>query len=333
MMKTILMIIFCLLLIQGCSENNNPITGSGSSIYGKWEVTSGNFLPYTKYLRINNDNTWYRLIEYNSGTRSVRSGVCEVHPTQIAFSYEGNMNYTISGNELRLTHPDYNLTAVRNPSVPESHEWVITASIVDSIIAESYITRDIAFDGENIWWTNSNRLIKLNTLTKTESSFPVGRSIRPIEWDGSSLWSSSSAGIGYDELFKIDPSNGNIITSYQLNSIFNIEALAFDGTYLWCFSGHNFKLNQYQPDSNKVVSQTDFISTISPAMTFAEGYLYVIDYNLIYKCVLNPIRAVATYEIKNLNLSGIAYYNGTFWVSSRNFDGNKTVDKLYKISL
>jgi hypothetical protein len=332
MKKGILVLIF-VCFISGCSENNNPLSGSPDSIYGKWEIISGNYFPYTKYLVINSDNTWHRLNADKNGFRSLESGVCKIYPAQVTFGYYKNMNYTITGNELKLTHPDYNLTAVWNPSAPGKDEWIKLTTVVDSLIPESYISWDIAFDGENIWWTGSNRLIKINTSTKVESSFPLDRSMHPIEWDGNNLWSSGPFGIGPDNLYKIDPANGNVAATYQNDSLYDIEALAFDGTYLWCHSGYNNKLYKYQPDSNKVIDQIDFIYAERSSITFAEGFLYIIDRNLIHKCTLPPLKAVAAYEIKNFNLSGIAYNNGTFWVSSRSYDGTKTVDKLFKIVL
>lgn len=100
----------------------------------------------------------------------------------------------------------------------------------------------LAWDGEHLWschWRTgfifkmretATGMEIVDSFTKPEGS---GNSVG-LGWDGSHLWLTCwpSAAYEFGQIYKLDPSNGTVITMHEL-PVYWIEDLAWDGTYFW----------------------------------------------------------------------------------------------------
>jgi hypothetical protein len=324
-MKTASLFLLLFFFITGCSENNDPVSQNSSSIYGKWEITSGNSVE--KYRIIENDNTWHSLIVDQNIFRYSFSGVCIISPGQINFG-SNIMNFSVTGYELKLYRPGNTITAIRNNSAPEFHEWIKPVSPVDSILTtQSYIS-DITSDGVNIWWRNGLKVYKLNTTTKMLDSITISKSLHYIEWGGGYLWGYDYSG---NSLVVVNPANGNFVATHS-TGIPDVRGLAFDGNDLW-LSGDNNVLFKYDINLKAITdSVTDFTGT-NYDFTFSNGYFYLTRDRVINKCSLRPLQVVASYRVDDIFMRTITSGSGSFWAHGSRYSLSTSVNAFYKIEL
>jgi hypothetical protein len=92
-------------------------------------------------------------------------------------------------------------------------------------------TREIAFDGKNIWVTNPNE----NTVTKLKASdgsllgtYQVGQRPQGVAFDGENIWVANSLG---NSVTKLQASDGAVLDTITVG--LNPQYVLFDGTSIW----------------------------------------------------------------------------------------------------
>lgn len=100
---------------------------------------------------------------------------------------------------------------------------------------DSAMTHGLAFDGTNLWVTNffSDKIYRLdyNGNKIGEIPAPEGDSCVDLDYDpGGYLWVQSHK---TKRIYKINPSNGEMLTNFPSPAQSYPTGLAFDGTYLW----------------------------------------------------------------------------------------------------
>jgi len=335
MKKQLVFYVIILLSTVSCKKENDKI----SPIYNKWTVVSGGgafvYGGNLKYIIVEPDNTFYLLYEYNYGIRGFEEGLCQVINGQISFykDYYFNLfNLKIDGNNLTLTNPDIEIVCERNGDEPSKPEWVQTAEILQSMDAPVEARTDLAFDGEFLWcggfvsYDDPAYLYKIDPATLSvvqnlpTSNWPIG-----IEWADGYLWVSSN---GYESIIKVNPVNGsNLFTSVEMGAWIN--GIAFDGQYLWCGSNNAQIVYKYNPNSDAIAA-TFQIGSLG-GMAYVQDYLYICANGILNKCTVDPLQAVAAYDIEKGDIQGIAYDGSNFWISADISDETPNY-KIYKVS-
>ena len=104
-----------------------------------------------------------------------------------------------------------------------------------------YNPNGLTWDGSNLWCLGDDSLYKLDKSCSVESSVPFEEGGWYLTYVSGSLWSIvGSFLMDEDELWEINPSNGNIEGSFDFYSR-NLGGLASDGTNLWV----SFSYDQY----------------------------------------------------------------------------------------
>ncbi len=322
-------------ILGGCKKDeNNPASGGqSSSLIGKWQVTSGD--PAVKYFIFNTDNTWYGLKEANYGLRSLESGVSQVTSTQINF--RGSVyNYSITGNELRITSTTETLVCTKNDAAPETAQWVGAITKLDSLVAPNDQLTDIAANGTSLWYgngySNVRKLYRINTSTKSSAMIPptnvdFTEYAFAVEYANSYLWCGSNGG---RNLYKIDPNTGAVLTtSLDLGPWLN--GIAFDGQYLWAASSNNSAIYKYNPATNSIAGSYTDIRV--EGMAFVGTTLYICKDGVINKCTSSPLRATNAYQIPGVYIGGIAHDGTNFWISTRVGNYPNATYMIYKVNL
>lgn len=105
-----------------------------------------------------------------------------------------------------------------------------------------YNPNGLTWDGSNLWCVGDDNLYKLDNSCSVESSVPFEEGGWYLAYVSGSLWSIVSGGFMFfeDELSRVNPSNGNIESSFDFYSR-NLGGLASDGTNLWV----SFSYDQY----------------------------------------------------------------------------------------
>lgn len=124
-------------------------------------------------------------------------------------------------------------------------------SVVSSIPFENPL--GLAWEGNYLWvscGTGANgKICKINP-TNGEIILFFNRYAHGLTWDGNYLWC-----VSYDEIHKLDPTNGNIITTIPSPPDSNLHGLAYDGEYLWVADSYETnKIFQIDPSDGAILN-------------------------------------------------------------------------------
>jgi cardiolipin synthase len=114
----------------------------------------------------------------------------------------------------------------------------LDCSVISSIPSPDRYPSDLAWDGKHLWVCGypSQRMYKLDSSDGSiVAEFDIPRGVGQAQTaglahDGAYLWLS-----GASEIFKIDPSNGQVVSSIPA-SVSRPDSLAWDGQYMWISS-------------------------------------------------------------------------------------------------
>lgn len=323
--------IILLLVVISCKKDNeiNPI-------YGKWTVISGGgsliYGAHLKYIIVNADNSFYFLYEYEYGIRSYTAGLCQVVSGQIGIYREFYLelfNYSLTGNQLILANPDYEITCERKGDEPAKQEWVRTVEILQTMQVSN--SRDLAFDGDYLWYGGyksypSFNLYKIDLATLSViDSIPVTNNVHGLEWADGYFWSSSN---GSESIYKVDPATGNnVFTSIEMGAW--IEGIGYDGQYFWCGSNNENTIYQYDVDMNTIENQYE-VNCWPSGIAYINGYLYVCANGVLNKCTIDPFQSVGAYDVAKGEISGVAFDGNDFWISA--YYNNTLESKIHKVT-
>ena len=340
LIRTILMFSLAILIFTACKKETiegpqGPAGPAGSTtsvnpaIYGSWEVLSG--MPGAKYFILKNTNFLYRLDSLDHGFKTLTGDMALLTYTQIYVFWE-SFNYSINNDTLKLVNLNRNITLKKKVNAPDETDWVIYATIIDSIASPTHSDgrEDIGFDGTNILWTaksTSDTLFKINPSTHAVSHLPLSNGY----YYGSTtfatfLWISNNSTID-----KVNPTTGAIIATSPSLGTSRITANALVGSSdMWYCEDNNIKT--WNIISDVITPQ---FNLYIDGMEYTGGFLYLFHNNQIHKCQLSPFQAIETYYIDHQNIGnnngGLTYDGSHFWVVGYNYNTNRYI--LYKLSI
>lgn len=115
---------------------------------------------------------------------------------------------------------------------PGSASKITAGGVVTAYSAGGQGPQGIAFDGANVWVTNSNNssVVKINTQTGASTTY-TGTGIGPvgIAFDGKNMWTANN-GAGVNSVTKI--TSTGTMTTYKGTGV-GPNGIAFDGTNMW----------------------------------------------------------------------------------------------------
>jgi len=167
-------------------------------------------------------------------------------------------------------------------------------NIVKSYNAPEPLPHGLAWDGTYLWSSDNSyetkKIYKLYVgtykLWVVKSFDTPGPNQGDLAWDGTYLWHADS---WYDKIYKIDPSNGNVIYSFDSPDS-EPTGLAWDGTYLWHADAtfNNWlpgKIYKIDPSNGNVIYSFDSPGPHPEGLAWDGTYLWNVDRQLakIYK--------------------------------------------------
>lgn len=157
----------------------------------------------------------------------------------IVFGYQHPLNFRYTSYTSPVSSP-------RGMAWDGANLWVVssdkvyklnpdTLEIVSSITSPISSTWGVAWDGVNLWVSGYNSpLYKINPSTGAViSTIPSPDNRASLTWDGESLW---VAGGNTSKIYKVSPSNGNVILSFNAPVTADEFGIAWDGQGLWLSS-------------------------------------------------------------------------------------------------
>jgi len=176
------------------------------------------------------------------------------------------------GNYLWLSDTDVPATIYK---IDPTNGMIIDSFDVSGIVENP---QGLAWDGSSIWCIGSGSLYELDTLCSVLSSVPcISSGGSDIAYASGYIWHGDPL---MDMLQKIDPSSGNIESTYDSPTTWP-AGFAFDGTDLWVSDGYN---SYYWPSIFKIDLSGNILDTYnSPCfypwgVAFGDSYLYCIDF-------------------------------------------------------
>lgn len=303
------------------------------TVYGKWEVTSGQFaIDNSKFVYINEDNTIDILAEDDLGFKRYVTTNISVSENQITVS-GGEVgssinNYSIEDDRLTII-PPYGTTPIlleRKANDNEASNWIKSIAIINEGEVTWRRDIDIAFDGTYIlgYEEADRNILKINPVDfSVAETIPTINSAYAVEIEKSDtpqrqLFQSDNGNNKFKSY--IYSSNNLYYTSIELGAWIGGIASVQPG-YLWAASSNNRSLYYYK--SNGALTPGEVLETIPldfqpEGLDYQDGFLYVTERNRIHKCQTSPdFKAIETYEISDNNVYGIAYDGVHFWLSTQ----------------
>lgn len=316
----------------------DPIPEVEKSVFGKWEVTSGQFVTdNTKYVYINEDNTINILSEDTNGFKGSLSTNITVSDNQIVISSgEGgsSINNYVHDEDTLTIQPPYGgeVKLSRVNDAPELSNWIIPLTILNEGNAPWDEEVDIAFNGthilfgngyeaDNIGLVNPSSFVLEGEIITSKSAFAV----EVEKYDGIDKYIfQSDNGSAEFTAFNAD-TNAQVFQSNALGPW--IKGLAsVDETRLWVSSSNESKLYLYKYEAEDEILETIPLDFQPHGMDYQNGFLYVSDGRNIHKCKTTPnFEVVASYGIPNRPSYGIAYDGTNFWLNTYSSDRYKLV--------
>ena len=114
-----------------------------------------------------------------------------------------------------------------------------TGEIVHFIDAPGGNSQGLTWDGTHLWVSDiSTNMIyqvdPINGMVNNSFSSP-GESSEGLAWDGNNLWVTDNGGGPFepDFLYNINPADGTIISTLDLESMSWPHGITWDGQYIW----------------------------------------------------------------------------------------------------
>ena len=138
-------------------------------------------------------------------------------------------------------------------------------TVLNSFSSPYVSPNGVAFDGSQVWHSSfGDDLALMNpttgVLTRAIPS-PGNQVPRGLEWVDGTLWVVDGNGYADDAIYKVDPSDGAVLETYQPSgATFSlIYGLAFDGTHFWLSDLDTDKIHKL---------------LIAEGLMFADGFEY-----------------------------------------------------------
>jgi len=138
---------------------------------------------------------------------------------------------------------------------------------------------------------------------------------RGLAWSGRHLWCADMSGEG--SLYKINPSNGNVVERLSSPGIYPL-GLAWDGRYLWNIDPVEVKIFQIDPTSGRVVNDEgiDIPGPDPTGLAWGNSHLWVADGETlkIYKLDPSTGRIVDSLSTPGGFPKGLAWDGSHLWL-------------------
>ena len=182
----------------------------------------------------------------------------------------------------------------------------------------------IAFDGTNIWATNTSSL-SVSKLNASDGSimgtYGVGNYPWAIAFDGTYIWVASDAGPeggGGGTVTKLKASDGSRVGQYFIGGY--PRGIAFDGAYIWLsragVSGDPPTVIRVKASDGSIMGTYDTVAGGGVGIVFDGANIWVSgDSNTVNKLEANDGSVVGTYTVGNYP-RGIAFDGANIWVTN-----------------
>ena len=193
--------------------------------------------------------------------------------------------------------------------------------------------RGIAFDGTNIWVTNSesDNVTKIDPTTgDVIGTYAVGDYPFGIAFDGTNIWVSNRDS---ETLSRLNVSTGAVLSTVSLSLNSDNYALVWDGTHLWT-NNNSYGIHRITPGTEVVDSYgLPANSGTGFALAFDGSHIWVPSRNpasqVVYRIdVANPASAPVQVPVGSMPY-GIAFDGEAIWVAN---EQSNTVTKITNIS-
>ena len=182
--------------------------------------------------------------------------------------------------------------------------------------------RGVAFDGSNIWISNSlgNTVSRVDPTTNEVVVVPVATTPRGIGFDGSSIWVTHS---GSNNVLKINPRTRAVLADVPVGTA--PTSAAFDGTSIWVNNSGSNDVSRINPSTNTVIATIPVGST-PRGLAFDGANIWVTNFNGNNVSKINPATNAVTATVAvGGSPNGVVFDGTSIWVA--NFNGN-SVSKI-----
>ena len=184
--------------------------------------------------------------------------------TGILFFMLVSISIWVTGFHIQEAGASSKINTLQNNNVDKSISvtGLLSYTVAMTLTEPSPNIEGLTYDGENFWVANpeDDLLHKVDSADGTvlltipapgnDSSLWGGPD--GLAWDGTNLWVMSDHNNPPYQIYKVDPTNGNILTSFDSPGP-NSDGLTFDGTYLYLSDSQSNRIYIIDPSDGLMV--------------------------------------------------------------------------------
>ncbi len=216
-----------------------------------------------------------------------------------------------------------------------------TGDIIHSITNPSTYCQGLTWDGNYLWCSEilMGKLHQLDPLDGTviKTIDAPGIHVEGITWDGTSLWALNNNGGPYESntLYEINPDDGAVISSFEIEGAVWIHGIAWDGQFIWMNDFDTNEIYKVDPASGNIIKHINAPSSDCIGLTWDGAHLWASDFVTQKLYCIDPSDGTTLYEVNCPlgNLRDLAWDGNYLWVIERNSAMIYQVDIGYVASI
>lgn len=197
-----------------------------------------------------------------------------------------------------------------------------TGDIVHIIDAPAENSQGLTWDGNYLWVSD----ISTSMIYKVDPSdgsviisFDApGASTEGLAWDGTNLWATDNGGgpLNPQALFKMNPNDGTIISSVELESMSWAHGITWDGEYIWVDNFGPKTITKVNQATGEVLHTIPTPATACIGISWNGNNLWADDFQTDSLYLLNPGDGSVIYRIPApySNARDLAWDGQYLWV-------------------
>lgn len=323
-MRKILFLLGVAILITSCKkddDDNNPVSGN---LVGTWELVDNGGVSWhddTKFWVFSADNQFYQLEEDNQGFRDLLNDSYEVVQNSILFDGDDAYNYSITNNTLTFVEEDgENLIFEKSSNVNPS-DWVQEINVGGVVFGISGSNHSgICWTGQKLWcsfthFNTGNALAEIDMNNSGSITQLLDFQVGPLSYGNNYILRGIDG-----KIILHNPSSGIVENEINLPNYSYFRGVCYDGNNIWFMANNGQSYQLVKTDFNgSIITTTEDLKSVT-SITFYDGYLWMLYYDLLFKFDTNVLKAIKTYRLVGLGVpsngftDGIEFIDDTLWI-------------------
>jgi|GEM_PF-2926581 len=312
------------ILITSCKKDDDDNKPDSNSIVGTWELVDYGGISWyndTKFWIFTSDNQFYQLEEDNLGFRDLLNDSYQVVQNSILFDGDDAYNFSINNNTITFIDEDGAHLIFEKSGNINPNDWVQEINVGNVVFVVSGSNHSgICWTGQTLWcsFTHFNAGDALAEIDIYNSGFItqiLAFQVGPLGFSNNYMLRGIDG-----KIVLHNPSSGVVENEISLPNYSYFRGVCYDGNNIWFVANNGQASQLVETDFNgSIITTIENFKSVTD-ITYYNGYLWILYYDLLFKFDTTNLKAVKTYRLIGLGMlsngftDGIEFINDTLWI-------------------